>query len=54
MAEATLAVGVLLVFSVTTFPFKRDNIGTPSAQGSGLCSTQVDKKDAYVCWIFAQ
>ena len=42
-------VGILLVSSVTKFPFGRGNIGTPSTQGSDLCSTQVDKKDTYVC-----
>ncbi len=54
MAETTQAVSIPLVSSVTKFPFGRGKIGTPSAQGSGLCSTQVDKKDTHVCWIVVQ
>jgi hypothetical protein len=28
--------------------------GVPPAQGSGLCSTLVDKKDEYVCSLLVQ
>ena len=48
MAEKNQAVSITLVSFVTKFPFGRGNIGTPSVQGSGLSSTQVDKKDAHV------
>ena len=52
--EGLQAVGILLVSSVTKFPFGRGSKGTPSAQGPDLCSTQVDKKDTHICWILAQ
>ena len=42
------SIRIPLVSSVTKFPFGRSNIGTPSVQGFGLCSTRVDKKDAHV------
>ena len=34
-------------------PFERGVIGSPFAQGSGLCSTQVDTKDTHVWWVLA-
>ncbi len=37
--EATQVVILSLVSLVTKFPLGRGNTGTPSAQGSGLCST---------------
>ena len=54
MVEMVQAVSKSLVTFVAKFSFKRGSMGTPFAQGSGLCSTQVDKKDTHVWWILAQ